>query len=502
MAKIKQAGQRLLAMLAAVLMMLPAFLTGVPDVSAATTGTISTSWIPGYYFDFSGLGLDCGSFQGQASMLAVNGEPAYCIELGTHASAGSGSLSEVYSKFTTEQKNLIQYTLIYGYRGKTQYGYSKNVEYYATQILCWIIQNGYYNNSSMSSRITEAAMSSNPDKADIRACISKMREGIDSHEKRPSFMSASSSSAKEYKLKPDGSGKYSVILTDTNNVASYFQWGTANGVTATVSGNKVTFTASSAFNDVKSFGTQKIKSKYISKIDEVSPMYLSSSSNQDMVCDLGGRTDPVRAYMKLSIDSGDLKIEKASEDGTLSGFQFRVTGNGIDRTITTNASGTATLNDIPAGKYTVTEVSVPDRYAEPDAQSVTVVSGQTVTVKFHNQLKKVRVQAAKQDAETATAQGDASLSGAVYGLYDASGNLLGEYTTDGDGSFTTEYFTCEAGMYLQEITPPAGYLKNDTKYTLSTGADQFTVEYNTVEQTVKDSVIKGRVMIMLIGVKL
>lgn len=46
---------------------------------------------------------------------------------------------------------------------------------------------------------------------------------------------------------------------------------------------------------------------------------------------------------------------------------------------------------------------------------------------------------AKVDSETKTAQGDATLAGAVYGIYN-DGKLIDKYTTDNNGSFTTSYY--------------------------------------------------------------
>ena len=72
----------------------------------------------------------------------------------------------------------------------------------------------------------------------------------------------------------------------------------------------------------------------------------------------------------------------------------------------------------------------------------------------------------KQDAETNSAQGDATLAGAVYGLY-LDGKLVDSYTTDENGCFKTNSYPC--GNYtIQEISPSMGYLLDDTSSTVGT----------------------------------
>ena len=109
------------------------------------------------------------------------------------------------------------------------------------------------------------------------------------------------------------------------------------------------------------------------------------------------------------------KIVKTSEDGIVEGIPFTISGNGVEESVVTGADGTVSLDLLP-GTYLVTEQPI-DRYVTPAAQYITIESGQTASVQFSNILKKFRVEGHKVDAETGEAQGDASLAGAVYGLY-------------------------------------------------------------------------------------
>lgn len=116
-----------------------------------------------------------------------------------------------------------------------------------------------------------------------------------------------------------------------------------------------------------------------------------------------------------------------------------------------------------------------------------------------DKYKKVKLTAVKIDEETGkVAQGDATLEGAVYGVYSdaACTKLLKSYTTDNNYQFETDYMRCGKTYYLKEITPPEGYLKNDKVYTITKDGQQFTNEYNSAETQVDEDVVKGDVSII------
>lgn len=116
-----------------------------------------------------------------------------------------------------------------------------------------------------------------------------------------------------------------------------------------------------------------------------------------------------------------------------------------------------------------------------------------------DKYKKVKMTVWKKDSETgSTPQGDATLEGAVYGVYSdvACTKLVKLYKTNAKGTFETDYYRCGVNMYLKEITPPEGYLKNDKVYTITKDGQQFTNEYNSAETQVDDDVVKGDVSII------
>lgn len=207
--------------------------------------------------------------------------------------------------------------------------------------------------------------------------------------------------------------------------------------------------------------------------------------------------DPVSMAFSGSITPlGDMKLVKTSEDGIVAGINFTVTdANGFSKTVTTNANGEIDISDLAPGTYTITEENI-DRYVPNQSQTITVSSGKTSSVSFYNILKKFRVTVTKQDYEKGHAQGDAKLSGAVYGLFKGN-DLVAQYTTDNNGSFTTDYYVCGTDWTIKEITPSEGYLLNDTVHKVGADPKDYTVEYNNApDVTVMEQVIKGKISII------
>ena len=210
----------------------------------------------------------------------------------------------------------------------------------------------------------------------------------------------------------------------------------------------------------------------------------------------------VTAAFVNELKTGGLKINKLSEDGQNGDRTFTVTGGGNSYIITTGADGTAILSDIPVFDsnnekivYTISEQDVPVRYVVPADQTATLTADATVDVSFENVLKKFTVEVTKEDAENAAAQGNATLSGAVYGIYE-NGELVDTYTTDENGSFVTGEYLCGENWTICEITPSEGYLLDPTVYEVGAEPQNFTISRNSVEMTVYESPVKGKISII------
>ena len=111
--------------------------------------------------------------------------------------------------------------------------------------------------------------------------------------------------------------------------------------------------------------------------------------------------------------------------------------------------------------YNIEEVDTAIRYVVPANQTAPVKWKEVTTRNFTNILKKFTVTVTKSDREEGIAQGDASLAGAVYGIYKGE-TLVDKYVTDKNGQFTTKEYVCDNDWTIREITPSEGYLLDTT----------------------------------------
>lgn len=210
----------------------------------------------------------------------------------------------------------------------------------------------------------------------------------------------------------------------------------------------------------------------------------------------------VTANFVNELKTGSIRINKQSEDNQNGDRTFTITGNGETYTITTGADGIAILSNIPVYnsenekiEYTISEKDVPIRYVVPANQTATLTADATVDMTFENILKKFTVEVMKKDIENGTAQGDASLAGAVYGIYNGD-ELIDTYTTDENGSFTTHEFECGENWTIKELTPSEGYLLDSTVYEVGAEEKNYTIENNAIKMTVYETSVKGKISII------
>ena len=195
---------------------------------------------------------------------------------------------------------------------------------------------------------------------------------------------------------------------------------------------------------------------------------------------------------------GSLEVVKTAEDGLNEGVKFHLTGTSlaglsVDEYAVTGSNGKAVFSDVLIGTdYILSEVDTDIRYVVPEDQT-TAVEWNTVTqAEVRNVLKKWSVTVTKRDAETGLPQGDATLAGAVYGVYRGE-KLVDTYTTDESGQFTTTDYVCGEDWTIRELSPSEGYLLDDTVYPVGAEPQRYTAEYNPIALDVTEQVIRGGV---------
>lgn len=450
------------------------------------------------------------------------GDSCYCIEPGVSLYTGdklSKEAESFWDNYPSKYNKTIDPDTIKVYLGRImQYGYTgKNsvdwvstnsskaddcAKHLATQLLVWETVIGErdenFNHVDATKHgkhnIKEIISSKHPLRSKIFSHYSRIEKSVKQHTTVPSFASRSKSKARSIELKWNGKN-YSTTINDTNGVLANYDF-SGSGLTFSKSGNSLTITAEKAPKDDVLITVNKKNSQRKAVItwtdEKIGPQ---SGQLQDIVTFGQSVSDPVKAYLNVKVSLGNAKLKKVSEDGEVANVRFHISGNGISKDVTTNANGEINIANLAPGNYQISEYT-DVKYVPQDTQTVTIVSGQTASVQFSNVLKKFRVNVTKQDYEKGHAQGDAKLGGAVYGLYKGD-ELVAQYTTDSNGSFTTDYYVCGTDWTIKEISPSEGYLLNDTVYRVGADPRDYNIEYNTApDMTVMEQVIKGKISII------
>ena len=426
----------------------------------------------------------------------ADGKEAYCIEPG-HTLYSGNTLTEdgstVWKNLGSAKQKAINLALLYGKpgSGKCLSG-TEDQKWVATQLIVWEFVSGCRSTSEgykcTNTKFIDGicAGGANPGVKSVYNAISK---SLANYSIVPSFASAIASKAETYEMKYSD-GKYNLTLTDSNSILSDFSFKTTGGVSATVSGNKLTLTSTSTVNDAVTFNS----AKSMPDVGKTVLVPYGDASLQDVITGVENDADPIRACFKVKTSSGNLKLVKTAEDGNVANIEFTVNGDNYSKTVKTNSKGEFELTDLVPGTYMVTE-NTPSKYAEQKSKTVKIESGKTATVYFSNVLKKWNLTVTKTDAETKSAQGDATLTGAVYGIYN-NGKLVDKYTTDKNGGFTTSYYVCGDNWTLKEIEPSEGYLLDETEYHIGAETKKYTLENNSISIGVTEDILKGKIAII------
>ena len=479
----------------------------------------SDKWGHGKLKHMNGWFSDEAKYNTVFTIGSYSGPACYCIEPGTpiENKYKLTSRDESYwDNFPSEYNHTITVPDIKIFIGRImQYGYTGNVSinwrtqneadadsfslYYATQLLIWETVAG--ERDSDFNHITPVGCNAildkigaeHPMKSRIMSHYNNIVAGVKTHTTTPSFCSKTPSGGETKELKWDGS-QYTATFTDTNNILQRFSFSADNGYTCRVAGNTLTVSGTAAPKGTVTVTAVKNTAGRKGIIVWGDGIVKPGVGQQDLATYAATVKDPVTAFLRLRVSTGNIKIVKTSEDGRVDGITFRIKRNGIDKTVKTANGGSITADNLAPGEYIVTE-ETPEEYAEREAQHITVVSGQTATVSFNNTLKKFKLTVIKADAEQGAAQGNATLAGAEYGIYKGN-QLIDTYTTDADGRFTTKYYVCGNDWSLKELTAGEGYLVTKGSEHIGAEPKNYTAEYNGISLNVKETVKKGRITII------
>ena len=412
------------------------------------------------------------------AMGSYEGNICYCIEPGVPQESGDRYTKKgenFWDNYPSSYNHTISPDDIKLFIGRIfQYGYTgtistswrsqneggdKLANAVATQLLIWETVVGERDadfgkvSTGGKNAITEQICTSHPLYSQIMSYCDSIAASVQKHSKVPSFFSKSAGKAQNIELAWDGE-KYTATLTDTNNVLSdYLFSASVPGIRFSVNGNKLTITADTAPADTVTITAEKRNSQRRGVITWTDGVYGPNGKLQDTVTYAQTVSDPVKGYLNIKVSYGSAKIIKTSEDGKVEGISFTITGNGVNKTVTTGAGGVIQIDNLAPGVYTVTEQSY-DKYEPQEVRRVTVVSGQVATVNFNNTLKRGTLIVTKTSE-------DGLNEGVKFYLYGTSlsGLAVDEYAvTDNTGKAVFSDVLIGTGYTLEEVDTAIRYV--------------------------------------------
>lgn len=565
--------KRLSSAAMALLLSLSALTQGITVSAFSSTNKATQQWLNEWSYDFRGSGLPNGydietgksndtHFTGYwASSVPYfstsDGSYAYCINFDKQHTSGTTSKQETLEEYLKSghvpdsMQRQIKEFCIYSYKGKTQYGYSKDTEICASSIMAQSVSARYYDGSSASLSSNETkllnAYSYNGSNAsahhkDLVDCYKKMKSEMISHYDVPNGTSKNKniiSKNATYKAAYDAkTGKWTAKLKLDS--LSQFSVSKPNSVTVTRSGSDMTITADNE-KDLKNvvFTLTKTKGKYVEHIDECSPLILSGGSDvQEMVVSCYEDKDPVKAYLKITTPIGSAHLDKSFTDyfdnkqtGTADMYKavkfqlackvgdsykfVKATGkDGIysftdlasqATDLVPNTKGDIDVTGLPEGDYEWREISTADGYMISSKKAITVTADKTAKTEFINKASapdKGKITIHKRDAETR-----ADLAGAKFEVAAAEdiyvgngyciypkGTVIDTITTGTDGIAETTKVLYKGYSYtVTEIEAPKGYsISDEPTQTIKLVEQQaeFVVDFDNEQNTIPFEITK------------
>lgn len=427
---------------------------------------------------------------------------AYCIEPGVvlgESGGHSGSSTTIggmtdgsgaLERLSREQVEAMGVVLMYGQREIARRADAESVRlqklrrHAATQAIIWEIACGWrsatppytrydstlYDALTPSLEIAVGVWNSKFFIDGIDEAYDEIASQLEQHGTIPSFMNRSKSNAPSYELIADGNGRYSITLTDRNNVLSKYSFTNTSDLTFSVSGNKLTVTANGPISD-----TLVAPTKQVPNLDsQVFYVWEYKEQQKLMSCKTEPVNSPMPAYFYVTApdQTASLDLTKTTEDGkNLSGWKFGIysdsgCSNLISGPHTTDAKGKISVADLTAGTVYVKELGHTDSTINAlyscdstNPQKVVLTAGETATVSFHNRLNTGDVKLVKQ---TNTGK---NLVGWLIGLYYDSACTKpvsgSPFTTGTTGTITVSGLK-PGTLYAKEIPTDDPYWEFDT----------------------------------------
>ena len=565
--------KRLSSAAMALLLSLSALTQGITASAFSSTNKATQEWLNEWSYDFRGSGLPNGydietgksndtHFTGYwASSVPYfstsDGSYAYCINFDKLHTNGTTSKQQTLADYVKgahvpdSMQRQIKEFCIYSYKGKTQYGYSKDTEICASSIMAQAVSARYYDESTTGLSNNETKLinsyyyngnNASAHHQELVECYKKMKSEMVSHHDVPSGTSKNSKripASATYPAKYDvKTGKWTAKLNLDS--LSQFSVSKPNSVTVTHSGSNMTITADNE-KDLKNvvFTLTKTKGKYVEHIDECSPLILSGGSDvQEMVVSCYEDKDPVKAYLKITTPIGSAHINKTFTDyfgnaQTATADMYKavkfqlackvgdsykfVKATGKDGSysftdlasqatdLTPNGKGDIDVTGLPEGNYEWREISTADGYMLSSKKAITVTADKTATTEFVNKAsapEKGKITIHKRDAETRAdlegakfevAAAEDIFVGNGYCIY-PKGTVIDTITTGTDGIAETTKAIYKGYSYtVTEIEAPKGYsISDEPTQTIKLVEQQaeFVVDFENEQNTIPFEITK------------
>ena len=241
--------------------------------------------------------------------------------------------------------------------------------------------------------------------------------------------------------------------------------------------------------------------------------FIAPTPNPRTVAVVAGRTGAVATNTTFNNirQRGVISVQKENTnpimgDWCLSGARFRVrdASGAHVATIVTDENGFGRSGYLPLGTYTVYEYQAPWGYVLNPTVFTRTIAGDNsnqpivyITPIIVPQDPQVgRIIVTKLDSETGErSQGDATLNGAIFHIYDINGTRVDILDT-GNANTATSRKLPLGSYYVVEQDPPHGYTLNSTRHRVVIDYAGQLVDVTDVGVNVYNEVIQGRISLI------